>query len=94
MPVMVSVSGRVILPIHCIFLHCIPKYPAELIEYQANFSEAQLGASVSDHTPGLDLWKRYHPAIWEKHLILERDLTNPDAGPFAITPDQLKEVIG
>jgi sialic acid synthase SpsE len=92
--VMVSVAGRVILPIHCMFLHCIPKYPAEMIDYEATFAESMLKATVSDHVQGLQLWNKYHPAVWEKHFVLERDAGNPDAGPFAVTPDQLKEVIG
>jgi sialic acid synthase SpsE len=94
MPVMVSVAGRVVLPIHCMFLHCIPKYPADMAEYEATFAEGMLKATVSDHVKGLELWNHYHPAVWEKHFVLERDATNPDAGVFSITPDQLKEVIG
>ena len=94
MPVMVSIAGRVILPIHCMFLHCVPKYPADMIQYEGNFAENMLKATVSDHVQGLQLWNKYHPVIWEKHFVLERDANNPDAGVFAITPDQLKEVIG
>lgn len=93
-PVFISVAGRAILPIHCNFLHCIPKYPATLAEYEAAFAPHMLNASVSDHTPGLELWRKYKPQLWEKHFIIERDVSNPDSGLFAIDPDQLKEVIG
>lgn len=93
-PVFISVAGRAVLPIHCNFLHCVPKYPATLEEYEAMFHPTMLKASVSDHSPGLELWEKYQPQIFEKHLVLEREENNPDAGPFAITPDQLREVIG
>jgi hypothetical protein len=73
---------------NCRFLGCIPEYPAQF----ANYPPGLFG--YSDHVSGLELWNYYHPAIWEKHFVLERDAGNPDAGPFAITPDQLKEVIG
>jgi sialic acid synthase SpsE len=49
---------------------------------------------ISDHTAGLDLYRKYHPSIWEKHLVLERTEGNLDAGPFSITPGELREVIG
>lgn len=93
-PVFISVAGRAILPIHCNFLHCIPKYPATLTEYEDAFAEFMLKASVSDHSPGLELWRKYRPQLWEKHFVLERDASNPDAGSFATTPDELREVIG
>lgn len=93
-PVFISVAGRAILPIHCNFLHCVPKYPATLAEYEAAFAEHMLRASVSDHSPRLELWRKYKPQIFEKHIVLERDASNPDAGPFAVTPEELKEVIG
>jgi sialic acid synthase SpsE len=73
---------------NCTFLACIPEYPAKLSDYPPGIH------GYSDHVPGLELWNYYHPAIWEKHFVLEKDANNLDAGPFAITPDQLKEVIG
>ena len=42
---------------------------------------------------GLNLWYEQKPAIWEKHFCLERDSGNPDSGPFAVTPNQLKEIL-
>jgi sialic acid synthase SpsE len=93
-PVFISIAVRENLPIHCNFMHCIPKYPATLAEYEGMFADFMLRASVSDHSPGMELWRKYHPQVWEKHFVLEREESNPDAGPFAITPDQLKEVIG
>jgi sialic acid synthase SpsE len=74
------------------WLKCIPKYPATLQDYKdcmpAKFH-------FSDHAPGLELWEYCRgPDIWEKHFVLEREDSNPDSGVFALTPDQLKEVIG
>jgi hypothetical protein len=85
-------------------LCCVSKYPATLEEYEKEFTEESgcyghrgLGAyclerNVSDHTIGLDLFKKYQPRIWEKHYKLS-DSTGLDAGPFAITPEELKEVL-
>ncbi|MFA5376811.1 MAG: N-acetylneuraminate synthase family protein [Dehalococcoidia bacterium] len=76
------------------WLACIPQYPATLAEYEMAFTGKELASGVSDHTPGLDLWNKYKPQVWEKHFVLERSDNNPDSGVFALTPDQLKEVIG
>lgn len=95
-PLFVSVYKVESLPYmsNCQVLYCVPKYPATLAEYEDRFSGKTLEGAVSDHTPGLELWRKYKPQIWEKHFVLERDASNPDAGSFAMTPDQLKEVIG
>jgi hypothetical protein len=69
------------------FLVCIPEYPAKLSDYPEGLG------NYSDHAPGLELWNREHPEIWEKHFVLERDPSNPDSGVFALTPDQLKEIL-
>lgn len=71
---------------------CVSKYPATLREYEMipNLNHYQ---AISDHTAGLELWDKYHPTIWEKHFVLEHNDTNPDAGAFAITPEELKEVL-
>jgi sialic acid synthase SpsE len=91
-PVYMSVDGGS-YKVHSgiVLLLCIPQYPAKLEDYE------RLGwckLAVSDHTPGLELWRKYQPPIWEKHYVLERSPDNPDSGPFAITPDELAEVIG
>jgi sialic acid synthase SpsE len=71
-----------------IVMQCVPEYPAKLSDYN------QGNGVFSDHTPGLELWNYYHPGVWEKHFVLEREPDNPDSGIFALTPDQLMEVIG
>jgi sialic acid synthase SpsE len=81
-------------------LACISKYPATIEEYDKEFywqlialSGIENGVCISDHTAGLDLYKKYKPAIWEKHFVLEHDSNNLDGGLFAITPSMLQEVL-
>ena len=76
-----------------VHLACVRKYPASLAEYEKAFTPQDL-LRVSDHTVGWDLYYKYRPEIIEKHYVHERVPDNPDAGPFAVTPDQLGEVLG
>jgi sialic acid synthase SpsE len=71
---------------------CISKYPARVEDYIERFAPSDLRNAISDHTEGLELFKRYQPHVWEKHYKLE-DSTGLDAGTFAITPEQLKEIL-
>lgn len=81
-------------------LACISKYPAEAQDYIDMFGLINIKCehilsnlrNVSDHTIGLDLFKKYQPRIWEKHYKLS-DSIGLDAGPFAITPEELKEIL-
>jgi sialic acid synthase SpsE len=68
---------------------CVSEYPAEIDAY--GNQQPALRWGISDHTIGLDLWRKYRPAFYEKHFALE-DSTGPDAGPWAATPDELREV--
>ncbi len=70
-------------------LTCVRQYPARLEDYSIG------DTWYSDHTEGLALWKREagNIDIWEKHFVLERDPSNPDAGPFSCIPDQLAEIL-
>ena len=68
------------------WMECVPKYPAPIEEYRGIYE------GISDHTVGLDLFKRLAPIVWEKHLKLESS-TGPDAGPFAVTPQDLEEIL-
>lgn len=74
-------------------LACIPKYPATLEEYM-QIPWIAYYDGVSDHTVGWELMALLQPDILEKHYCLEHTEGNPDAGEFAITPSELKEVIG
>jgi sialic acid synthase SpsE len=89
-------------------LACISQYPATIKDYEYHFEFISNGfkqdkllsgsngkefrMGISDHTIGLDLFKKYKPMIWEKHFKLP-DSTGPDAGEFAITPKELKEIL-
>jgi sialic acid synthase SpsE len=73
-------------------LACVSKYPATLGEYEL-IPNLRGFLGISDHTAGLELWRKYQPPIWEKHYVLQHDETNLDGGAFAITPQELQEVI-
>jgi sialic acid synthase SpsE len=84
---------------NCKTLACISKYPATIEEYEKEFSMGLVipkcilnGGRISDHTIGLDLFKKYQPRIWEKHFKLP-DSTGLDAGEFAILPEELREIL-
>lgn len=74
-------------------LCCVSEYPATYDMYMVRFNVPDLRAGISDHTVGFDLYNRYKPCVWEKHYALEHDESNPDAGPFAITPKELGEIL-
>ena len=88
----ISVNGQLPRDIEeAVYMHCVSEYPADAAEYQAT---TQIGHStVSDHTIGWDLYWDWRPSIIEKHFVLEHDASNPDGGPFAVTPKQLAEVL-
>lgn len=73
-------------------LFCISEYPADICKYVQGMPLGYSTDYLSDHTIGLDLYKKYLPNIWEKHLKLS-DSTGLDAGPFAITPQELAEIL-
>lgn len=72
---------------------CISKYPATIEEYEHRFTKNEINRNISDHTIGLDLFKKYQPRIWEKHYVLGHDANNLDGGLFATTPGELAEII-
>ena len=76
-------------------LMCISKYPATIEDYEKAFdikAFVHQDIGISDHTTDFTLWNRYKPQIIEWHYKLE-DSTGLDAGLFARTPAQLKEVL-
>ncbi|MDD5356257.1 MAG: hypothetical protein PHY56_06965, partial [Candidatus Omnitrophica bacterium] len=88
-----------------IALLCISEYPAKIEQYEKAFNKQHISklsidligklnahCSVSDHIVGLNLYKKYQPQIWEKHFKLPKS-TGLDAGPFAITPEELREIL-
>lgn len=73
---------------------CVPKYPATIKEYEKRFNTTMgLDWHVSDHTVGLDLFHKYRPIWWEKHVCLKREKENPDSGEFALLVKELGEIL-
>lgn len=75
------------------FMACISKYPAIISDYEKAFPPRLLKSAISDHTIGWDLYNKYKPAILEKHFVHKREADNPDAGAFAVTAEELKEIL-
>lgn len=75
----------------CAKLDCISKYPATAEEYISTF-KSSLKYGISDHTCDWDLYKKIKPILYECHYKLP-DSTGPDAGLFARTPEQIKEIL-
>ena len=73
-----------------ILLGCVREYPAKLEDYLPNGGGHLI--TISDHTVGLELFRASAPKVWEKHLKLPTS-TGLDAGPFAITPEELEEIL-
>lgn len=96
-PVYVSVKteeeGRM-TPIgnNIVIMWCVPKYPASMKEY-LEIDGWYPADNISDHTVGFELLKELNPLRWEKHLVLEHNDINPDAGLFAVTPEELEEIL-
>lgn len=72
---------------------CVSKYPATIEDYEKAFPYRMLKSAISDHTIGWDLYNKYKPQIIEKHFVHTRDSGNPDAGAFAVTAEELKEIL-
>jgi len=71
-------------------MQCSPKYPAKGQDYLGTFADA-----VSDHSNGLDVFKMRSWSAYECHYVPDsiRSPSNPDAGTFAKTDDELKEIL-
>jgi sialic acid synthase SpsE len=102
-PFIVSVSGKQLSepPRGTRLLACIPDYPAFIEDYEDAFDSkpnlcdgfVPLCGGISDHTSGWELYRQVNPTRIEKHFCLKRSPDNPDSGPFAVTPDELREVL-
>jgi len=73
---------------------CVSKYPATFKDYDDILKDTPFNAyaNISDHTTTFEVWDKYKPDIIEWHYKLE-DSTGWDAGEFARTPQQLKEIL-
>lgn len=71
---------------------CISKYPCDITDYEKDFCKYDLQYGISDHTTDWNLFREYRPEeVYECHFKL-KDSTGPDAGDFARTPEQIKEI--
>lgn len=75
----------------CAKMCCVSKYPAETEMYEYIFGST-LSMGISDHTIHFELYRKYKPRKYEIHYKLE-DSTGLDAGTFARTPEQIKELL-
>lgn len=95
-------AARILCKDNVRVLMCVSKYPAAKKDYddvigalttaEPFLSGVPFGFGISDHTTNFSLWEEYRPEIIEWHYKLE-DSTGLDAGPFARTPAQLKEIL-
>lgn len=74
-------------------LCCVSRYPAQIAQYENNFTSYWLSQGISDHTEGLDFYYKYQPEIYECHYCLKHSKTNPDGGVFAKTPKELEAIL-
>lgn len=74
------------------YIVCISKYPASVSDYETNACKEWIEGGISDHTTHFELYHKYKPYIYECHYKLD-DSTGLDAGDFARTPEQLKEIL-
>lgn len=78
------------LPFNVTPLACVREYPATVKQYERAFKPSDLRIGISDHTVGWELIDKYEPEVFEKHVVDVREDGNPDAGPFAVTIDELE----
>lgn len=71
-------------------MYCVSEYPATVEQYEA--LGLYSGCNISDHTTDFTLYHKYRPKVIEFHYKLP-DSTGLDAGPFAKTPEVLKEIL-
>lgn len=69
----------------------VSDYPADKQLYIDKFGDL-LQYGLSDHTEDFELYNTHQPLIYECHYKLE-DSQGLDAGPFARTPMQLKDIL-
>lgn len=76
-------------------LYCIPEYPASINKYKSLFGDlkGKIGVNISDHTTNIKLFTNHEPLIWEKHLILEHDNSDPYGDSFAAVPEDFEGVL-
>lgn len=75
------------------WMACVSDYPAEMEDYDRfRLSPNVRPLGISDHTVGLDLYRKYRPDIYEKHFGL-KGTKGPSLGPWSIDEDGLVELL-
>lgn len=75
------------------WMACVSNYPAEAGDYDRfRLSPNVRPLGISDHTIGLDLYRKYRPDIYEKHFGL-KGAKGPSLGPWSIDEDGLVELL-
>jgi sialic acid synthase SpsE len=92
LPVYISKTHDLFLPKrdNVVEMWCISRYPAEISDYEK--LDIKKGDAISDHTKDFTLFNKYKPKIVEWHYKLDFS-SGLDAGSFAKTPGQLKEIL-
>ena len=77
-----------------VYLSCIPKYPADYMDYRNLLGRKILDREyyISDHSIGWDVYTYYQPMIYECHYKLP-DSKGLDSGLFARTPNNLVGIL-
>jgi len=74
-------------------LCCVSEYPATMEGYREAFPGIALWYwGMSDHTVGLDLWRKYRPTLYERHFAVDW-MKGPSVGPWSIGVDELREIL-
>lgn len=73
-------------------LFCVSKYPATYEDYNKQIPPSCRLNLISDHTTDWRIYNENKPDIYECHYKLE-DSTGLDAGDFARTPSDLREIL-
>lgn len=72
-------------------LCCVSDYPADIDDYEKQFSPQDLRNGISDHTTTWQMFEAYSPTFYECHFCLE-DSKGPDSGMFARRPQDLRYI--
>ena len=78
-------------PKDCIKLACVPEYPS--CENDYHFYESDYFDGISWHGVGIDYLLEKQPRWVEVHVKMGDEKKSPDAGSFAITPAELKQLV-
>ena len=74
-------------------MYCVAEYPANPNEYESKFW-GNLSYSISDHTEGLELYKKHEPLYYENHFVLKHgESDDPFGDSFCATESEIEEIL-